>query len=226
MGLQNKISTGSRPASRPNRAGQRTRAAILQAAIEVIAEHSLSGTTIERVAERAGFAVGTVMLHFKRKDALLEAVLDHISEEFETARARAIASAAGDPVRALIALVAVTFDRKVSDPSKVAVWYAFWGEARARRTYLERAGRADTAYHNDLEALFAALIEAGGHRHLRADVVAMGFAGALEYLWQSILVEGRRFDRAEAREMALAYLAGTFPQEFASIGTAAGGTEQ
>lgn len=213
-------------ARRLNRAGQRTRGAILRAAIEVIAEHSLSGTTVERVAERAEIAVGTVMLHFKRKEALLAAVLEHISEEFETARAGAIASAAGDPVRALAALVDVTFDRRVSDPAKVAVWYAFWGEAGARRTYLERVGRCDDAYQEELEGLFARLIEGGGHAHLRARVVAMGFAGVLEFLWQNILVEGRRFDRAEARATALAYLAGNFPREFAGITLNAGRTEQ
>lgn len=214
------------PPRRINRAGQRTRATILRAAIEVIADHSLSGTTIERVAEKAGIAAGTVMLHFKRKDALLVAVLEHISEEFETARLSAIASAGGDPVRALAALVDVTFDRRVSDPAKVAVWYAFWGEAAARRTYLDRVGRADDAYQSELDDLFARLIDAGGYGHLRARVVAMGFAGTLEYLWQCILVEGRQFDRAEARETALAYLAGNFPKEFASISAAGRRTDQ
>ncbi len=226
MRLQESAEPANQQAPRPNRAGARTRAAILQAAIEVIAEHSLSGTTIERVAATARIAAGTVMLHFKRKDALLVAVLEHISEEFESARASAIAGAGGDPVRALTALIDVTFDRRVSDPAKVAVWYAFWGEAGARRTYLERVGRADEVYQDELDEQFAKLIEAGGYGHLRARVVAMGFAGTLEYLWQNILVEGRRFDRTEAREMALAYLAGTFPKEFAGISAAGRRTDQ
>lgn len=217
MQLHDPIVVPAAPPRRLNRAGLRTRTAILRAAIEVISTHSLSGTTIERVAEQAGIAVGTVMLHFKRKDALLVAVLEHISDEFETARRNAIASAGGNAVLALSALIDVTFDPAVSDPAKVAVWYAFWGEAKARSTYLERVGRSDDDYQNELEELFAALIEAGGHRHLRPRAVALGFAGTLEYLWQDILVEGRRFDRAEARSIARAYLAGNFPQEFASF---------
>ena len=226
MPLHDSTLAPSTPGRRINRAGQRTRTAILRAAIEVIAAHSLSGTTIERVAERAGIAVGTVMLHFKRKDALLIAVLEHISEEFETARHAAIASARGDAARALLALVDITFDRAVSDPAKVAVWYAFWGEARARSTYLDRVGRSDDEYQDELDALFAALIAAGGHHHLRARVVAMGFAGTLEYLWQNILIEGRGFDRAAARDTAIAYLAGNFPREFSAYLQTGGRTDQ
>jgi len=226
MRLHDPTVASSAPARRFNRAGLRTRTAILRAAIEVIAGHSLSGTTIERVAERAGIAVGTVMLHFKRKEALLVAVLEHISDEFETARRNAVASARGNPALALSALIDVTFDAEVSDPAKVAVWYAFWGEAKSRSTYLDRVGRSGDDYQDELEALFAALIDAGGHRHLRARAVALGFAGTLEYLWQDILVEGRRFDRAEARSIARAYLAGNFPREFASFIDREGRAEQ
>ena len=91
MQLHDPIVAPTAPGRRFNRAGLRTRTAILRAAIEVIAGHSLSGTTIERVAEKAGIAVGTVMLHFKRKEALLVAVLEHISDEFENASRNAIA---------------------------------------------------------------------------------------------------------------------------------------
>src|SRR5215475_13518234 len=100
-------------------AGQ-TRAAILAATIDVIARRSLSGTTVERVAEAAGVAPGTVILHFKRKEALLIEVLEHLAKEFDETRRAAIAEATEDPVGALHALIEATFDSKVSDPAKVA----------------------------------------------------------------------------------------------------------
>ncbi|MGH6959560.1 MAG: TetR/AcrR family transcriptional regulator, partial [Dongiaceae bacterium] len=46
---------------RPVAPASQTRASILRAAIDVIARHSLSGTTVERVAEAAGVAPGTVI---------------------------------------------------------------------------------------------------------------------------------------------------------------------
>jgi TetR/AcrR family transcriptional repressor of bet genes len=193
----------------------RTRAAILRATIATIAKHSLSGTTVQLVAEAAKVAPGTVILHFQKKDALLMAALEQIAVEFEQARRAAIEAAGGDPVRALNAIIDMSLDPKVSDPAHIAVWYAFWGEARARKLYLERIGKYDQASQDGLNGLFAALIERGGYQKLDAEALAMGFSGLLEWQWQDILGEGRNFDRVAAKRIARAYLASIFPQEFA-----------
>jgi TetR/AcrR family transcriptional repressor of bet genes len=197
----------------------RTRAAILRATIAVIAKHSLSGTTVQLVAEAAKVAPGTVILHFQKKDALLLAALEQIAAEFETARQAALEGAGGDPVKALEAIIEVSLDPKVSDPANVAVWYAFWGEAKARKLYLERIGSYDTVSQDGLDRLFAEIIAKGnsgsGYRHLNAEALAMGFSGLLEWQWQEILGGGRSFDRVAAKQMARAYLASIFPQEFA-----------
>lgn len=193
----------------------RTKGAILRATIAVIARHSLSGTTVQLVAEAAKVAPGTVILHFQKKDALLLAALEQIAAEFETARRAAFDGAAGDPVKTLEAIIEVSLDPKVSDPANVAVWYAFWGEAKARKLYLERIGSYDTVSQDGLDRLFAEIINRGGYRHLNAEALAMGFSGLLEWQWQEILVSGRSFDRDAARRTARAYLASIFPQEFA-----------
>src|SRR5581483_4721661 len=200
-------------------AASRTRAAILQATIAVIAKHSLSGTTVQLVAEAAKVAPGTVILHFQKKDALLLAALEQIAVEFEQARRAALDHAEGDPVRALNALIEVSLDPKVSDPANVAVWYAFWGEAKARKIYLERIGGYDNVSQESLDKLFTEIIATGnagaGYRHLNAEALAMGFSGLLEWQWQEILVSGRNYDREAAKKNARAYLASIFPAEFA-----------
>lgn len=203
-------------AQRRNEAlASRTRAAILRATIAVIARHSLSGTTVQLVAEAAKVAPGTVILHFQKKDALLLAALEQIAAEFETARRAALEAAGGDPVKALEAIIEVSLDPKVSDPANVAVWYAFWGEAKARKLYLERIGSYDTVSQDGLDRLFAEIITRGGYRHLNAEALAMGFSGLLEWQWQEILVSGRNYDREAAKQTARAYLASIFPREFA-----------
>jgi len=103
----------------------------------------------------------------------------------------------------------------VSDPANVAVWYAFWGEAKARKVYLERIGSYDTVSQDGIDRLFAEIIRRGGYRHLDAEALAMGFSGLLEWQWQEILSSGRNFDRTAAKKTARAYLASIFPQEFA-----------
>ncbi len=203
-------------AQRRNEAlASRTKGAILRATIAVIAKHSLSGTTVQLVAEAAKVAPGTVILHFQKKDALLLAALEQIAVEFEAARRAALEATGDDPVKALEAIIDVSLDPKVSDPANVAVWYAFWGEAKARKLYLERIGSYDTVSQDGLDRLFAEIIIRGGYRHLNAEALAMGFSGLLEWQWQEILVSGRSFDRDAAKRQARAYLASIFPQEFA-----------
>jgi TetR/AcrR family transcriptional repressor of bet genes len=202
------------PARLQTTAGAQTRAAILAATTDVIARHSLSGTTVERVAEAAGVAPGTVILHFKRKEALLIEVLEHLAREFDETRRAAIAAAAEDPVGALHALIEATFDPKVSDPAKVAVWYAFWGEAASRSVYLDRVGAIDHSYQADLVRICRDLVSRGAYTAVDAESVAIGLAGLIEYLWQEIMVAGRRFDRGRARQTVRSYLASIFPHHF------------
>ena len=210
---------------RPNTAGQRnherTHAIILEATIKAIAQHSLSGTTVQRVAEAAGVSVGAVILHYKSKDALLIAAMELVADEFEVARRGALAQAGSDPVAGLTALIEVTLDPKVSDPARVAVWSAFWGEAQARRVYLDRIGALDNTYQADLTKLVRQVIETGSYTHLDAEAVALGLAGLLDGQWQDLMVMGRRFDRDRARRLARAYLAGLFPREFGPLPTTA-----
>ena len=203
--------------SRVGVAAARRKPVILEAAMAVIAKHGLSATTMERVAKAAGVSPGTVSFHFASKDKLLLDTLDAVALEFEMARRDAVDRAAGDPVKALDGLIEVNLGARLTEPRKVAVWHAFWGEAKPRRVYLERVGAFDEAYHRSLEELFRELIDRGGYGHLDVEAVTYGFAGLLESLWQEVLTEGRRFDRTRAKRLARNYLAGLFPDHFAAV---------
>lgn len=193
---------------------ERTHAAILDATIRTIAAFSLSGTTVQRVAEAAGVSVGAVILHFKSKDALLVAALELVASDFEVARRQALLQAGSDPVAALTALIDVSLDPQVSDPDRIAVWSAFWGEAQSRDVYLRRVGSLDTAYQTDITRLFNELIKQGDYSHLDAEAMALAFAGLLDGQWQDIMTNAADYDRAAARRIILLFLAGIFPRHF------------
>jgi len=193
---------------------ERTHALLLDATIRTIAAFSLSGTTVQKVAAEAGVSVGTVILHYKSKDALLVAALELVASDFEVARRQALHAAGKDPVAALTALVDISLDPTVSDPDRIAVWSAFWGEAQSREVYLSRIGKLDNAYQTDLTRLIGELIAVGSYDHLDAEAVALAFAGLLDGQWQEIMIMGAAYDRAKARRLILAFLAGLFPQHF------------
>jgi TetR/AcrR family transcriptional repressor of bet genes len=180
---------------------------------------------MERVAVAAKVSPGTVTFHFASKEALLLAALDHLAVEFDSARRGALVAVGDDPVRALLALIEVNFDPVISDRRKIAVWYAFWGEARARQEYMRRCGELDRQHSDQQVELFRRVITTGGHVHLDAEAVAFGLVGLMEGLWEDLLVEGRRFDRGRAKWLCRTYLTGLFPEELrrANVGGAEGG---
>jgi TetR/AcrR family fatty acid metabolism transcriptional regulator len=70
--------TPSKPANGTSDKHQR----ILDAAIEVIAEHGFFHSRVSEIADRAGVADGTIYLYFKNKDELLMAAIDSAFHRF------------------------------------------------------------------------------------------------------------------------------------------------
>src|ERR1041384_5061829 len=69
---------------------------ILDAAIEVIAEHGFFHSRVAEIADRAGVADGTIYLYFKNKDELLMAAIDSAFHRF-IQRARSSLEQMSDP---------------------------------------------------------------------------------------------------------------------------------
>ncbi|HET9183718.1 MAG TPA: TetR/AcrR family transcriptional regulator [Candidatus Angelobacter sp.] len=69
---------------------------ILDAAIEVIAEHGFFHSRVAEIAERAGVADGTIYLYFKNKDELLMSAIDSAFHRF-IRRAQAALDELTDP---------------------------------------------------------------------------------------------------------------------------------
>ena len=63
--------------ARRHKQGAESHDRILEAALEISAERGYDGTTMALVCERAGLPASSVYWHFKNKDALLAAVLEH-----------------------------------------------------------------------------------------------------------------------------------------------------
>jgi len=70
--------TPTKPANGSSNKHQR----ILDAAIEVIAEHGFFHSRVSEIADRAGVADGTIYLYFKNKDELLMAAIDSAFHRF------------------------------------------------------------------------------------------------------------------------------------------------
>jgi AcrR family transcriptional regulator len=72
-----------------------TRQRLLQAAIECLADHGWSGTTVSLVAERAGVSRGAAQHHFPTREDLVAGAVEHMSEVRASEIASASAALAG-----------------------------------------------------------------------------------------------------------------------------------
>ena len=67
-------------------AAQQTRIRIIEAAYKLFVDHPFDEVTFARIAEAAGVSVPTIVLHFRTKDGLTEALLAHMRPKEEAAR--------------------------------------------------------------------------------------------------------------------------------------------
>ncbi len=63
----------------------RNRAALLEAAASLVAEHGVDAVTMEAVAGRAGVGKGTVFRRFESREGLMAALLDHTERTWQAA---------------------------------------------------------------------------------------------------------------------------------------------
>lgn len=185
---------------------------LIESTIESIAKRGFAETTMADVAEGAGLSRGIVNFHFVSKEMLLNETLHHLAKEYREVWRRALERAGSAPVERLKALIAADFDPKVCNKKKVAVWYAFWGEARSRPYYQQICADFDREHHEALRGLCQALIDEGEYDGPTADQVATAIAATTDGLWQNLLIHPQSFDREEAKQNVYAILAALFPR--------------
>lgn len=185
---------------------------LIQATVAAISQHGLSGVTSAKIAGAAGHTAASINFHFGSKEALLLATLREVSEEFAGAMSRVLEEAGGDDLRSLLGIVDASLGRGLSDSHKIAVWYAFLAESKARGDYQRICGERDAAWSRMVIDLCKRLISLRGNGTWPdAEAVAQGLMGLIDQQWQGILFEGDDFDREAARRQCRAYLCSVFP---------------
>ena len=195
----------------------RQRQRLIDACITALHLYGPTGATVARVVAIAKLSPGIVRFYFRSKAAMLVASLQFLATEFEERVVIPVIALREQPELALQSLVDLYLDPEIASPRKVAVWYAFWGEASARQEYLTICGQKDANFAALVQDLVDRMIVSSGRRHLDSEAVALGLIGVLEMLWQGFAFEEEaNIDRALARRRCMAYLRSVFPREFAS----------
>ena len=109
-----------------------TRARILEAAARILARKGFRAASLDAVAADAGLTKGAIYWHFRSKNDLFQALLDHkfaqhVSAVPEDLR---IAIATGDARRAVSGMLMAAFNRLRADPDWPRLYLEFIGQAR------------------------------------------------------------------------------------------------
>ena len=186
---------------------------LIQATIKCIARHGLSGVTMGRVTKEAGLSMGIANLHFESKEKLLLETLKLVTEEYAAGQAEILASENYPTTAARIeALLAFDFNQTVGDKNKLAVWFAFLGEAKSRPTYQRICSRQDSVAEEKITALFQQALDEAGDKKADAGLLAAGYIALVDGLWLNSLVDPRRLPWKKALRAARQFLASALPQ--------------
>jgi len=190
---------------------------LIEATMTAISEYGLSKLTLAKIAGIAGLSAGSVNFHFSSKEALLLDTLTYLAEEFEQSIDRALAAAGTDPTQRLAALFEASLDPEITEPRKMAVWFAYASEARARADYQRICGTQDKKIFNITLKLCDEQIHLGGKQgYMNARAMATSVQGLVDEIWQEILYAGEAYDREGARFIYRSFLASVFPWSFAA----------
>ena len=190
---------------------------LIEATISALYAFGPSKTTVDRVVSIAEMSPGIVSFYFSSKDEMLIAALRHLADEFIVLAIEPVEAMCDQPIVAMNLLIELFLDANCSDSRKVAVWYAFWGEANAKFEYLDTCRSVDIRCHELIKGLMIRLaaFEPESQR-LHIDSLAMGLSGLIELVWQEIAFKPKDANkiRREGKLRSMAFLASIFPHSF------------
>lgn len=189
-----------------------TRQHLIDATVDTIAATGLADLTLAKVSQRAMVSRGLVNFHFDSKEKLLVETLKHLTQEYYEFWRKAV-DKRDDPAGKLLALVGVDFHPKVCNRKKIAVFYAFWGEAKSRPTYREVSAKADSDFARYMEDCCRELAGDGDY-DVDPFLAAKGLRCMVDGLWLELLLAPEQFDRDACKRMCAQYLAHVFPRHF------------
>jgi TetR/AcrR family transcriptional repressor of bet genes len=205
---------GSKPPGRRQAAKDMRRLQLIRATLSCVARRGLADTTMAHITQAAGLSAGIVNLHFESKEKLFIETLRFLADEYEAACNAALDKAGPSAAERLGALVELDFSPKISERGKLAVWFSFWGEVKARPVYTQICAEKDRRYDQIITGLCRQITDDGGYQNVDVRVVATGFTALADGLWLDLLTQPKDFSREEAKSICYYYLHASFPRHF------------
>lgn len=186
---------------------------LIEATIDCIAEKGISGTTMAEVTKRAQLSMGLVSFHFQSKENLLQETLVYLAEEHRARWVESLAESELAPAAKLAAVMDAHFHPDACNPTRNAVWFAFFGEAPYRDVYRARIAGFDNERAEIVTGLCRDMA-AEGYPEVEPEEVAINLESLADGLWLSILLYPHWMAAQDGRHQIHAFLRAIFPRHF------------
>lgn len=186
----------------PSPTSRRMQARIVDAVIDTVAQHGISGTTLALVARAAEVSQGVLIFHFRSKDGLLAATLRSQNAAY---RQHWQASLAGtDPLQHVLGLIRTDFSPAICSRRALALWFAFWGETSAQPAYQSLCEEAERDRAEAMVQTCRDLVASKGGPD--PELLARSIDSLTDGLWLQMHIHGARMARAKALQQAMDHL--------------------
>ena len=189
---------------------------LIEATIVSISQNGISNTTMTTITQLAGLSLGLVNFHFKSKEALLTATLLHLAEEHRCLWMTGVAKPKLKPALKILAIVKAQFHPQICNRKKLAVWFAFFGEAAYRKSYRSSTTCIDAERRETLINICSEIISEGDYT-AKPEEVANTLEAMFDGFWLNMLMYPDTFTGADSASQIIAYLAHAFPFHFAKM---------
>ncbi|MBY6067969.1 transcriptional regulator BetI [Leisingera aquaemixtae] len=148
-----------------------------KAAFETLSEEGLSGTTVEKVAKRAGVSKTNVLHYFGNKARLLEMAMRYGNADLAR-EVSALLIRSNTPWERVYSVIEANFSRQFFTPKIAHAWLSLLAEIPYNPSYQ----RIQTAIHQRMRSNLMHALEQLAERE-RAEEVALAISVMIDGLW-------------------------------------------
>lgn len=202
-------------------AREQNRLALIESALDSVAEKGISETSVSEIIQRANLSRGMIHLHFGGKDNLIREAVRHSSEQYYDGLESLIKTAGNTGQERIEMIVRGDLSAEVLNHRSVSIWYAFRGEARNRETFAAYSDTRDARLRNMVHNAFLRIAKETktDDPSLVARDATHGTLAMLEGMWTDYLLHPDSFDRNEALRIVFRFLSAMFPLHFHIAGS-------
>lgn len=204
----------AKTAQRRTEAKEVRRQQLINATINSIARHGIGGTTMSTITEDAGLSIGIVNFYFDSKQRLFEETLLFLAQEHHDQWLKAYRDAGLSARDKLLAIVDAHFHPNICSKKKLAVWYAFYGEAGRRKIYRQLIEDIDFERLELQVQLCADITAEGDYSGLAPRQIVNLLEALYDGVWLELLTYPESYTRDKARAHIWAFLATVYPGHF------------